>query len=68
MPGTRPVKTGSFGGHFDEVVKHFAQPASPSAPRQTHAASRALREKRDIHALLFDQAWRLDGEQEDGAA
>ena len=67
MPHKRPVEKGSFGTHFDELVKHFphsprdAQPAPPSLER----ASEYLREKLDIHALLFERAWRLDSGPQD---
>lgn len=59
MPGRRPVSKGSFGGHFDELVAIFPEqkPRSESAP-STRSAE--LQEKIDIHAALFERAWRLD--------
>lgn len=32
MPHRRPVKHGSFGGHFDELVKHFTHSRPRNAP------------------------------------
>ena len=62
MPHKRPVQKGSFGAHFDELVKHF--PHSPndarSAPAFSERRGENLKEKLDIHALLFERAWRLD--------
>ena len=62
MTGKRPIIKGSFGGHLDELVKHFPhgdheQPPSP-------AVKRDLQDKRDIHARLFEQAWRLEDERD----
>jgi hypothetical protein len=52
MPGKRPVKKGSFGSHFDEVVKHFTaearpQPAKPADPKP---------DLRNIHDRLLEAA------------
>ena len=58
MTGNRPIIKGSFGGHFDELVKHFPHDQKPAEPRD----ERELKEKRDIHALLFERAWRMDGD------
>ena len=60
MTGKRPIIKGSFGGHFDELVKHFPNDG-PKGQAQARN-ERELKEKRDIHALLFEQAWRLDGD------
>jgi hypothetical protein len=65
MPGRRPIKKGSFGGHFDELVKHF--PHERPKPRDCDEEQRALKEKRDIHALLFERAWQLERERGEGA-
>jgi hypothetical protein len=54
-------KQGSFGGHFDELVKHFPHDEDNQGGTR-RVGSRELQEKRDIHALLFEQAWRLDRE------
>ena len=65
MPGRRPIQKGSFGAHFDEVVKHFHH--AESQPRPNEAGS-TLREKLDIHAQLFERAWQLDREHLDKRA
>jgi hypothetical protein len=62
MPGRRPIKKGSFGAHFDEVVKHFPHAPLPSHGQPSNEAASALREKLDIHAQLFEWAWQLDRE------
>ena len=62
MPDKRPIKKGSFGAHFDEVVRHFPHAALPSGQQRSSEEARALQEKRDIHALLFERAWQLDRE------
>ena len=68
MPHKRPVEKGSFGAHFDELVKHFTH-----APRNAMRARASpepvnseLKDKLDIHAMLFDRAWGLD--EKDGRA
>jgi hypothetical protein len=68
MPGRRPIKKGSFGAHFDEVVKHFPHAPLPNRQQRSNEDARAQQEKRDIHALLFERAWRLDGEHQDDDA
>ena len=55
----RPIIRGSFGAHFDELVKHF--PHDQSEKQAKARDERGLIEKRDIHALLFERAWRMDG-------
>jgi hypothetical protein len=57
MPGRRPAKKGSFGGHFDELVKKFPQ---DGPVRPENAAERAKARKTDgsIHDRLFESAWR----------
>ena len=62
----RSVKKGSFRDHFDELVKHFPyDPPEPKLPSSERAA-RNLQEQRDIHALLFERAWQLNGAEEGG--
>lgn len=58
MPHRRTRKKGSFGGHFDELVTHFPEPEPK--PDDRSGDNRKLKEKLDIHALLFEQAWRMD--------
>ncbi|HYX45875.1 MAG TPA: hypothetical protein VE820_03495 [Sphingomicrobium sp.] len=64
MPHRRRVRKGSFGGHLDELVKHFAaedvrcgENAEPT-PR-----SQELQDRIDLHARLFESAWKLDDER-----
>ena len=57
MQGQRPDKKGSFGGQFDELVKHFPHDL-PKRPKAID--KRELQDKRDIHALLFERAWNMD--------
>ena len=62
MPHRRRVQKGSFNSHFDELVVQFSgetTPTSKSVPAQRRPE---LQEKIDIHALLFQRAWRLDEE------
>jgi hypothetical protein len=65
MPGRRPIRKGSFGAHFDEVVKHFHHAAPSNGQQQSAEAGTTLREKLDIHAQLFERAWQLDREHLD---
>ena len=58
MQHRRTRKKGSFGGHFDELVTHFPEPEPK--PDDRSGDNRKLKEKLDIHALLFEQAWRMD--------
>lgn len=60
MPHRRPRKRGSFASHFDELVVHFRD--QPPAVRLERPADRSpeLQEKIDLHALLFELAWRVE--------
>ena len=62
MPGRRPIKKGSFGAHFDEVVKHFPHTPQPNGQQRPGESGTTLREKLDIHSQLFERAWQLDRE------
>ena len=66
MTGKRPIIKGSFGGHLDELVKHFPND-EPNGSRGRESEARALKEKRDIHALLFERAWSLDRDKPQGS-
>jgi hypothetical protein len=57
---------GSFGGHLEELVKHFPQEIAPLAPEaaKPKVDRQRLKEKIDIHALLFRMAWELDRDGE----
>jgi hypothetical protein len=61
MPGRRPVQKGSFAGHFDELVKLFPEHPPAAAAASPSKRSEKLQEKIDIHALLFERAWEMDG-------
>ena len=54
MPHRRRVKKNSFGGHFDDLVKHF--PAQP--PKEPGRDEARPKDERGIHERLFDSAWR----------
>jgi hypothetical protein len=58
MPHRRKPVKGSFGGHFDELVKHF--PAEHSNPHQDRKADRSDADERSVHDRLFERAWRKD--------
>jgi hypothetical protein len=58
MPHRRTIKKGSFAGHFDELVTHF--PDAQVQPKKRARKDRKLKEKLDIHALLFEHAWRME--------
>ena len=58
MPHRRQVQKGSFRSHFDELIVQF--PAVDSRPgKNASERSQELQEKIDIHAALFERAWRL---------
>ena len=61
MPHRRTVKKGSFGGHFDQLVTHF--PEKEAEAKRKRRAPRAMKENLDIHALLFERAWRMEGSE-----
>ena len=64
MPHRRQVQKGSFSSHFDELVARFPAGETPSSPGNGSAnRSQKLQDKIDIHALLFELAWKLDGER-----
>ena len=54
MPGKRPVKKGSFGSHFDEVVKHFPHD-EPETKVDKGKANRS--DAHNVHDRLFESAW-----------
>ena len=55
MPRSRVIKKGSFGGHFDELVKHFRH----DHPQTREDGDRKPRDPVDgnIHDKLFESAW-----------
>jgi hypothetical protein len=52
MPGKRPIKKGSFGSHFDEVVKHFPHEEAPGSD-SLHERDKPARDDGDVHDKLF---------------
>jgi hypothetical protein len=54
MPGKRPVKKGSFGDHFDELVKHFPDERPGVRPDKTGGKNGG---DGSIHDRLFENAW-----------
>jgi len=62
MRGQRSDQKGSFGGRFEEIVKHFPHDL-PQRPKPID--KRELQHKRDIHALLFERAWNVGGKKPD---
>jgi hypothetical protein len=63
MPHRRRVQKGSFGGHFDELVKHFPTGSRDAKEQAPSARSQELQDRIDLHAQLFDWAWKLDDER-----
>jgi hypothetical protein len=63
MPHRRKPEKGSFAAHFDELVAHFPPEAKPSTEAPPAKRSRELQDKVDVHAALFERAWKLDRER-----
>jgi len=61
MPHTRKAEKGSFGSHFDELVAQFAAGETRASLGSTERP-RELQDKVDIHAALFEHAWKLDAD------
>jgi hypothetical protein len=59
MPHRRNIEKGSFGGHFDELVKHF--PGDRPA-KATESGGGPAKDGRSIHALLFERASKSEPE------
>lgn len=63
MPHRRPRNKGSFTSHFDELVVQFPDRPYARRPKEPPVKRSAeLQAKLDVHALLFERAWRLDQE------
>lgn len=58
MPHRRPVRKGSFEGHFDDLVAQFPDAERKGSERKTKDPK--LKEKIDIHGLLFERAWQME--------
>jgi len=61
MPHRRTPRKGSFGGHIDELVTHF--PEKDGEAKRKRRDERARKENLDIHALLFERAWRMERDE-----
>jgi hypothetical protein len=59
MPHRRKPEKGSFGGHFDELVKHFPH----EAPSKTDDKEDSDEKDHDVHDRLFESAWRRSREE-----
>jgi hypothetical protein len=59
MPGKRPVRKGSFGSHFDELVNQFdgGQPK----PKRRRREPEPTTQNGNVHDRLFESAWRNIG-------
>ena len=57
MPHRRTVKKGSFGGHFDELVKHFPHDQPQTKTDESEERDRSEHDA-TIHDKLFERAWR----------
>ena len=63
MPHRRPVQKGSFGSRLDELVARFPTGETPSSSGHgSPNRPQELQDKIDIHALLFERAWKLENE------
>ena len=56
MPSRRQVKKGSFGSHFDEVVKHF--PHEKPEPPPDRGKDVSGDQDASVHDKLLESAWR----------
>jgi hypothetical protein len=63
MQHRRPVGKGSFGGHFDELVKLF--PGNRSDADSDERAEPKRDDARGAHDRLFERSWRKDREGDD---
>ena len=61
MPHRRKTEKGSFGSHFDELVVQFPAGETRASLGSTERP-RELQDKVDIHAALFEHAWKLDAD------
>ncbi|MEO6225775.1 MAG: hypothetical protein ABIO80_08005 [Sphingomicrobium sp.] len=53
MPSRRPENHGSFGDHFDDLLKHFRN--EPAEPLQA-SGKRGKRPTGNVHDQLFESA------------
>jgi hypothetical protein len=55
MPHRRRKQKGSFGGHFDELVKQFRH--DESRRRKTDDQEKPSKDDASVHDKLFESAW-----------
>jgi hypothetical protein len=61
MPHWRQVQKGSFGSHLDELLTQFPASETSSATRVAVGdRAEGLQQKIDIHARLFERAWKVE--------
>ena len=63
MPRRRPDKKGSFGGHFDELVRVLEPEPAKKAERPDRRAPSV--EDSNVHDRLFESAWRKSREDQE---
>jgi hypothetical protein len=56
MPHRRRKQKGSFGGHLDELVKHF--PHDETRRRKTDEQKKPSKDDANVHDKLLESAWR----------
>lgn len=56
MPNRRPTVKGSFGGHFDELTKHFPHKEADRAKHDRDERKPKRRAKVSVHQALFERA------------
>jgi hypothetical protein len=64
MPRRRPDKKGSFGGHFDELVRVF-EPEPRSRPDSGGKPQMPAADDASVHDRLFESAWRAAREKDE---
>lgn len=57
MPHRRRVQKGSFGSHFDELVKHFESRRETTVEGESPDQPARKADKRRVRDKLFDKAW-----------
>ena len=63
MPQRRRLQKGSFGSHFDELVKIFPHEPEESGSNARDKRSDGDEDPRHINDRLFESAWRSPGDR-----
>jgi len=58
MPHRRPAKKGSFSGHFDHLVEHFAHANTSRRKFDEEQLKSKRQRKRSVHQILFEASHR----------